>query len=119
MGCSQTLDESQRDQMWFDLLDSLMKSKSSSELKNIVKHVVTSSLGHISLQNLIDRILRDPTYQSINFGEFLKDILEMYHYEETLIISTTQAVHQDIHELQVKLQEDQQKAYSVWSLGCN
>ena len=116
--CSQSLSSEERDQMWFDLLDSLMKSKTSTELKNIVKHVVTSSLGHISLQNLVERILKDPMYQSINFGEFLKDILEMYHYEETLMGSTTQAVQQDIHTLTVKLQEQQKRGYAVYSLGC-
>ena len=117
--CSQIISEDDRDQLWFDLMDALMKSHSDClELKKVVKHVVTSSLGHISLQNLVDRILSNPVYQSDNFGEFLKDILEMYHYEETLMCSSTMAIHQDIHALHLKWQSLQKRGLSAHSLGC-
>ena len=118
--CSQIISEKDRDQLWFDLMDALaVKANTESEdLKKVLKHVVTSSLGHISLQNLVDRILGNPVYQSDNFGEFLKDILEMYHYEETLMCSTTMAIHQDIHALQLKWQAQQRRGFSVRSLEC-
>ena len=51
----------------------------------------------------MDKLLREPGYQSDTLGdvqEFLKEMLEMYHYEETLMNSTTQAIHSDIHNLQ-------------------
>ena len=67
------------------------------------------------------RILRDPGYQSDNLGdvqEFLKEMLEMYHYEETLMNSTTLAIHSDIHSLQLQLQRLKRKGFSVFSLGC-
>merc|ERR1712004_839996 len=115
--CSQIISEMDRDQLWFDLMDALANTE-SEDLKKVLKHVVTSSLGHISLQNLVDRILGNPVYQSDNFGEFLKDILEMYHYEETLMRSTTMAIHQDIHALQHKWQSQQRRGFSVRSLEC-
>jgi hypothetical protein len=45
-------------------------------------------------------------------------MLEMYHYEETLMKSTTRAIHSDIHGHQLKLQSQRKKGYSVNSLGC-
>lgn len=48
------LDEDERDKMWFELLDCLMK-KQHKEFKSMVKHVLTSSLGHISLRSVVDR----------------------------------------------------------------
>ena len=116
------LSETERDQMWFGLLDCLMKSQRDfKQLKDVVKHVVTSALGHISLRSVVDRILKDPMYQSDNFGdvqEFLKEMLETYHYEETLMKSTTQAIHSDIHDQQLKLQAESRRGFSVHSLGC-
>ena len=128
---SLVLQVGERDQMWLLLLDSLMKPQNdlkgsqSDELKpfkEVVRHVVTSALGHISLRSVVDRILRDPMYRSDNFGDvqdFLKEMLEMYHYEETLIKSTTQSVHFDIHAQQLKLQAVKRKGFAVNSVGCD
>ena len=66
------ISENQRDKMWFDLLDSLMKPQ-NNELKSLIKHVLTSSMGHISLHSVVDKILREPGYQSDNLGkDFLR-----------------------------------------------
>ena len=40
---------------------------------------------------MIEKILQDPVYQSGSFGDvkdFLLEMMEMYHYEETLLRST-------------------------------
>ena len=69
----------------------------------------------------MDKILRDPGYQTDNLGdvqEFLKEMLEMYHYEETLMNSTTQAIHSDVHDLQLQLQKQKKQGFPVHSLGC-
>ena len=42
------ISEKQRDKMWFALLDCLMKPQ-NNDLKSLIKHVLTSSMGHISL----------------------------------------------------------------------
>ena len=119
---SLVLSEIDRDQMWFGLLDSLMQSQRDlKQIKEVIRHVVTSALGHISLRSVVDRILRDPMYQSDNFGdvqEFLKEMLEMYHYEETLMKSTTKAIHSDIHKQQLELQAESRHGFSVHSLSC-
>ena len=76
--------------------------------------------GHISLRSVVDRILRDDMYQSDNLGnvqEFLKEMLEMYHYETTLMKSTTQAIHSDIHAQQLQLQAESRRGLAVHTLG--
>ena len=45
-------------------------------------------------------------------------MLEMYHYEETLMNSTTQAIHSDIHDLQLQLQKQKKQGFPIHSLGC-
>ena len=69
----------------------------------------------------MDKLLREPGYQSDTLGdvqEFLKEMLEMYHYEETLMNSTTQAIHSDIHDLQLQLQKQKKQGFPIHSLGC-
>lgn len=59
-------------------------------------------------------------YQSDNLGnvqEFLKEMLEMYHYETTLMKSTTQAIHSDIHAQQLQLQVESRRGLAVHTLG--
>ena len=59
-------------------------------------------------------------YQSDNLGnvqEFLKEMLEMYHYETTLMKSTTQAIHSDIHAQQLQLQAESRRGLAVHTLG--
>ena len=112
------LDEENRDKMWFTLLDFLMKKAENKDtLKPLIKHVLTSSLGHISLRSVIDRVLKG--YQSDNLLDLLKDLLEMYHYEETLMKSTTQAIYQDTHSLLVQQQQLRKKAFCVKNLNCD
>ncbi len=111
----------ERKEMWFSLLDMLLaaqESASSAEgggdtsrdgvarLKEWVRHVVNSTLGHVPLRTALERVLRHPAYQGdrVSFGEvrsFLAELLAMYHYEETLLRSTVQLVQGDLHR-QVK-----------------
>ena len=76
---------------------------------------------HLCLHSVVDKLLREPGYQSDTLGdvqEFLKEMLEMYHYEETLMNSTTQAIHSDIHDLQLQLQKQKKQGFPIHSLGC-
>ena len=55
-----SLSENQRDKMWFDLLDSLMKPQNNNQadLKSLIKHVLTSSMGHISLHRCVVQVIQ-------------------------------------------------------------
>ena len=79
------------------------------------------NLLHTCVCSVVDKLLREPGYQSDTLGdvqEFLKEMLEMYHYEETLMNSTTQAIHSDIHDLQLQLQKQKKQGFPIHSLGC-
>ncbi len=125
---SHSLNADLREKLWFSLLDSLMKPqaklKAKEDLKpfkDVVRHVVNSALGYISLRAVVDRILRDPVYQEDSFGDvqdFVREMLEMYHYEETLMLSTCQAIRSDIHGNLADLQKSVRRGHSVHSLGC-
>ena len=54
------ISENQRDKMWFDLLDSLMKPQNNNQadLKSLIKHVLTSSMGHISLHRCVVKVIQ-------------------------------------------------------------
>jgi hypothetical protein len=68
---------STRDHLWFELLDSLMKPQGGLKgsnvdlkpFKDVVRHVVNSALGYVSLRAVVERILRDPVYQEDSFGD--------------------------------------------------
>ena len=72
------ISEKQRDKMWFALLDCLMKPQ-NNDLKSLIKHVLTSSMGHISLHSVVDKILREPGYQSDNLG-WCRFVFILIHY---------------------------------------
>lgn len=68
------------------------RSFDKRQFKDVIRHVVNSAMGCVNLRQLIERIVQDPVYLSDeSFGEirdFLVEMLEMYHYEETLMRST-------------------------------
>ncbi len=104
-----TSSDEDRRQMWFGLLDLLLDKQEScldgvtaGRLKESVRHVVNSTLGHVPLRLALERVLKHPAYQGdkVSFGEikaFLVELLAMYHYEETLLRSTVRLVQADLH----------------------
>ena len=126
----QILTESERETLWFSLLDSLIScqrnpglSKASGEqLKDVIKHVISSTIGHVSLRAVIDKILRNPFYESGNFGDirgFLTEMLETYHYEEVLLCATVDLVRSDLHESLETKRRMAGRALSCDSLECD
>ena len=93
--------------MWFELLESVVSPQRQIEdrsklqpFKDVVKHVINSALGYVSLRVLIEKIVTDPVYKDDKFGdvkEFFLGMLEMYHYEETVMKSSCLAFKSDIH----------------------
>ncbi len=56
--------------MWFSLLDLLLSHSPPEDqvvsFKDVVKHVVNSTVGHVTLRDVVERILKDPVY-SVSF----------------------------------------------------
>ena len=113
--------------LWFQLLDSLLvpqrlMEKPAPALKEVVRHVVNSAIGYIPLRSVIEKILQDPVYQSGSFGDvkdFLVEMMEMYHYEETLLKSTITLVRDDVHGQLLKRQAGARRGISSRDLGCD
>ena len=126
-----TLSESQRELMWFNLLESLMKpqrsgqrltAKTIKQAKEAVTHIVNSSIGYVPLRTVIEKILQDPIYQAGNFGDikdFLVEMMEMYHYEDTLLSSSVQLVQSDLHQQVLNRQAESRRGISSRDLGCD
>ena len=100
-----------KQKMWFTLLDMLLDGQdragddkaAANKMKEFVRHVVNSTLGHVPLRSGLERVLKHPAYQGdrVSFGEvraFLTELLSMYHYEETLLRSTVRLVQGDLHQ---------------------
>ncbi|XP_059091837.1 vacuolar protein sorting-associated protein 8 homolog [Tigriopus californicus] len=117
------------EQLWFSILDSLLSrqrtiqnGKKIQGFKEVIKHVVNSTIGHLPLRSVIGKILQDPAYQSGSFGEikgFLLEMLEMYHYEETLLKSTVELVQADVHTQVRQRHRAAQRGFFNQSLRCH
>merc|ERR1712226_273450 len=119
---------SEKDKIWFELLESIIKpqrilytkrsvisKRQLQPFKDAVKHVVNSALGYVSLRTLIETIVTDQVYQDDSFGdvrEFFVGMLEMYHYEETLMKASCLAFRSDVHNRLSNLQKVSKKGVS-------
>ena len=119
--------QEEAESLWFQLLDSLLVPQRLLErpapaLKEVVRHVVNSAIGYIPLRSVIEKILQDPVYQSGSFGDvkdFLGEMMEMYHYEETLLRSTITLVRDDVHEQLLKRQAGARRGISSRDVKCD
>eukprot|EP00095_Tigriopus_kingsejongensis_P008534 maker-scaffold81_size397536-snap-gene-2.19 protein:Tk08534 transcript:maker-scaffold81_size397536-snap-gene-2.19-mRNA-1 annotation:"hypothetical protein LOTGIDRAFT_215952" len=125
------LEADHRENLWFAILDCLLQSQRSvteldeamiTAFKEVIKHVVNSTIGHLPLRSVIGKILQDPVYQSGSFGEikcFLLEMLEMYHYEETLLRSTVELVQADVHQQILRRHRAAQRGFQNQNLRCH
>ena len=98
----------QSESMWFELLESVLRPQRAAlekgkdklqSFKDVVKHVVNSALGYVSLRILIEKIVTDPVYKGDKYGdvkEFFASMLGMYHYEEATMKASCSAFKSDI-----------------------
>ncbi|XP_070570211.1 vacuolar protein sorting-associated protein 8 homolog isoform X2 [Ptychodera flava] len=107
---SPRLDETERQGLWFPLLDLMMaaqrKIKGSipdaqlDEFKELTKHVLNSMMGYIALPAILQKTMQDPTYSSGKFGdmrELILGMLDTYNYERTLLRTTNSLLNHDLH----------------------
>ncbi|KAG8432642.1 hypothetical protein GDO86_017043 [Hymenochirus boettgeri] len=107
---SDTLNQQQREALWFPLLEAMMSpqklcSSSSSNsysgaLKRLTMQVLNSMATYISLPSILQRILQDPVYGRGKLGEIqglVLGMLDTFNYEQTLLETTTSLLYQDLH----------------------
>ncbi|XP_061600704.1 vacuolar protein sorting-associated protein 8 homolog isoform X1 [Cololabis saira] len=104
----QNLDQQQRKELWFPLLDTMMVSQkemkeprhSSEGLKKMTLEVLNSMSIFISLPAIIQQILQDPLYGKGKLAEIqglILGMLDTFSYEQTLLETTTSLLNHDLH----------------------
>nr|XP_020861360.1 vacuolar protein sorting-associated protein 8 homolog isoform X6 [Phascolarctos cinereus] len=107
---SQSLNQQQREALWFPLLEAMMapqKLSSSSapprhaeSLKSLTMQVLDSTAAFIALPSILQRILQDPVYGRGRLGEIqglILGMLDTFNYEQTLLETTTNLLNHDLH----------------------
>ncbi|XP_066963121.1 vacuolar protein sorting-associated protein 8 homolog [Macrobrachium rosenbergii] len=105
LGSSQ-LEEANRRELWFPLLDVLLSTQPkiahhqtlAHEMRGMVGHVVNSMMTHIALPAILERVMHDPGYCGGNFAQIkhlLKGMVERYVYEETLYSGVVNMIAED------------------------
>ncbi|NWI91839.1 VPS8 protein, partial [Pitta sordida] len=106
---SPSLDQQQREALWFPLLEAMMspqKSSGSSQcrysesLKSLTMQVLNNMAAFIALPSILQRILQDPVYGKGKLGEIqglVLGMLDTFNYEQTLLETTTSLLNHDLH----------------------
>ncbi|XP_007575590.1 vacuolar protein sorting-associated protein 8 homolog isoform X6 [Poecilia formosa] len=106
----QNLDQEQRKDLWFPLLDTMMASQKevmglsdkhiSDGLKEMTLKVLNCMSSFISLPAIIQQILQDPVYGRGKLAEIqglILGMLDTFTYEQTLLETTTNLLNHDLH----------------------
>ncbi|MEQ2283881.1 hypothetical protein AMECASPLE_016055 [Ameca splendens] len=106
----QNLDQEQRKDLWFPLLDTMMASQKevkglsdkhiSDGLKEMTLKVMNCMSSFISLPAIIQQILQDPVYGRGKLAEIqglILGMLDTFTYEQTLLETTTSLLNHDLH----------------------
>ncbi|XP_069081916.1 vacuolar protein sorting-associated protein 8 homolog isoform X1 [Pleurodeles waltl] len=107
---SHSLNQQQREAVWFPLLEAMMSPQKlfsstacqqySEPLKCLTMLVLNSMATFISLPSILQRILQDPVYGKGKLGEIqglVLGMLDTFNYEQTLLETTTNLLNQDLH----------------------
>nr|CAD7425885.1 unnamed protein product [Timema monikensis] len=124
---SPTMDEKERQAIWFQLLESLMKPQRSNEtnlpvLKELTQQLLTSMSSYVSLPAMIQFILKDPAYTGGKFGdirELMMGMLSNSCYEETLLQVTSRLLSTDLHHQLSKLLSSSSKGIAPQTSLCS
>ncbi|XP_042358575.1 vacuolar protein sorting-associated protein 8 homolog [Plectropomus leopardus] len=107
---SDSLNQQQREVLWFPLLETMMASQKLVKglnaehtfevLKELTMKVLNSMSSFISLPAIIQRILQDPVYGKGKLAEIqglILGMLDTFNYEQTLLETTTSLLNHDLH----------------------
>ncbi|NXX93888.1 VPS8 protein, partial [Centropus bengalensis] len=106
---SYSLDQQQREALWFPLLEAMMSPQKlsgssqcrySESLKSLTMQVLNNMAAFIALPSILQRILQDPVYGKGKLGEIqglILGMLDTFNYEQTLLETTTNLLNHDLH----------------------
>merc|ERR1712192_288656 len=97
----------EREALWLPLLDIVSKplattvqdASKEGKWRELVRHVVSSMLGHVSHTRVLEAVLADPgANDTSNWSELrrlLGEIIDTFRYESQLLESSRQVVHEE------------------------
>merc|ERR1719234_672366 len=96
----------EREALWLPLLDIVSKplvtvqdASKEGKWRELVRHVVSSMLGHVSHTRVLEAVLADPgANETSNWCELrrlLGEIIDKFRYESQLLESSRQVVHEE------------------------
>ncbi|XP_029766966.1 vacuolar protein sorting-associated protein 8 homolog [Terrapene carolina triunguis] len=107
---SHSLNQQQREALWFPLLEAMMSPQKlssstvlcqySEALKSLTMQVLNNMAAFIALPSILQRILQDPVYGRGKLGEIqglVLGMLDTFNYEQTLLETTTNLLNHDLH----------------------
>uniref|UniRef100_A0A452IY39 Vacuolar protein sorting-associated protein 8 homolog n=1 Tax=Gopherus agassizii TaxID=38772 RepID=A0A452IY39_9SAUR len=107
---SHSLNQQQREALWFPLLEAVMSPQKlssstvlcqySEPLKSLTMQVLNNMAAFIALPSILQRILQDPVYGRGKLGEIqglVLGMLDTFNYEQTLLETTTKLLNHDLH----------------------
>ncbi|XP_074860319.1 vacuolar protein sorting-associated protein 8 homolog isoform X2 [Carettochelys insculpta] len=107
---SHSLNQQQREALWFPLLEAMMSPQKlssstvlcqySESLKSLTMQVLNNMAAFIALPSILQRILQDPIYGRGKLGEIqglVLGMLDTFNYEQTLLETTTNLLNHDLH----------------------
>ncbi|KJE92646.1 Vps8-like protein [Capsaspora owczarzaki ATCC 30864] len=102
------INENERDQLWFQMLDTVMEPQRQLnlmvtslmiELKSLTQRVLSAMMGYVPLKTVLYKVLQDPNYSSGNLGD-IKDLVigmvDTYNYEAVLLETTNHMIEDDL-----------------------
>jgi hypothetical protein len=95
-----------RQSLWFPAFDRVhdlqRKYKDSRNQKlvdlynGMISTILNAMLGYVSLQDILQKIIQDPSYQFKDIKQLMMGMLETYNYEETLLKTTNHILVHDV-----------------------
>lgn len=114
---SNTVDDSEKESFWFELIENVL---SRNYLSSIVKQVLHLSSSYVDLTKLVQLIMRSEG-QTNNFGDIkhiLVDMLSNFEYESMVLKTTQNIFGKDLHKMLLKEKQLAEAGIYGKSLKC-
>lgn len=129
---SSRMSVNEREHLWFQLLETMMAPQrklppdTSSDyveaFKDATRHLLNSMMGYIKLPTILQKIIKDPTYNMSKFSEIrdlLLGMLDTYNYEKTLLTTTNNLLNADLHQQLLHLRLAANRGFVAHGNNCS
>lgn len=126
---SPSMNEKQREEVWFPLLEAVIKSRASHSFrppaddafKSLTCQVVNSMMSYVSPPAILSQIVNDASFaaDSLDMKQLLISMLETFSYEKVLLSKTYNVLVQDLNDQWGQLAAVSSKGVSPLGTRCS